>query len=119
MSAATTSSSSQPGRSSAKPKLISEAEVTRMANALKAERALSATLVTDHVGAIERALGSGDIDDAYETFSSWIRQESRYAKAQRATNMNELVETMLNMIDWMYDRIPRAAVKTAAEMTMS
>ena len=104
--------------SAANPKLFSESEVTSMVNALKAEGALKTELVTDHVEMISRALGSGDIDDAYETFTSWIKQEARYAKAQRATNMNELVQTMLTMMDWMYDRIPRAAVKSAAGMAM-
>jgi len=118
MSAAAESPRSQLARNRTKATVISEVEVTRMTNALKAEGALKTNVVTDHVGAIERALGTGDIDDAYESFSSWIRQEARYAKAQRATNMNELVHTMLTMIDWMYDRIPRAAVKTAAEMGM-
>jgi hypothetical protein len=100
----------------ASPKVFSESEVTRMVNALKAEGALRSDLVSDHVEMISRALGTGDIDDAYATFTDWIRQEARYAKAQRATNMNELVQTMLTMIDWMYDRIPRAAVKSAAQM---
>lgn len=71
--------------------------------------------ISSRMDSIHSDLMAGDIDAAYDTFTNWIRQEARYAKAERTTNMVELVKTMLEMIDWMHERVPRSIVKAAAQ----
>jgi hypothetical protein len=89
-------------------------EVVRMGHEIRAQGAVPKEDATQRVNAIQASLMNGDIDDAYATFTDWIKREARYAKADRGANVNELVSTMLNMMDWMYDRVPRSIVKSAS-----
>ena len=59
--------------------------------------------------AIRRLLDDGDIEAAYDRFAEWIRREARYAGAGRSANLHELMESMLHMLGWMYERVASAA----------
>ncbi len=75
---------------------------------------LAKDVASGHASRIESYLADGDVERAYEEFSEWIRREARYAGAGRSTNLGDLVASMLGMLDWMYERVPRRMARVAA-----
>ena len=70
--------------------------------------------VEEYASEIAERLSEGELDDAFERFGEWARREARYAAQGYAANIGPLVETMMQMIGWMYPRVPREAVRSAA-----
>lgn len=70
--------------------------------------------VADYTTQISSALDDGEIDAAVDTFRAWLTREARYASHGHEANLGELVETMLGLIGWMHERVPRSLVRTAA-----
>lgn len=73
-----------------------------------------ATEVEEYAEEIKSALAHGEIDDAYEHFQEWASREARYARHGHAANLGPLLEMMLDLIGWMYPRVPREMVRVAA-----
>lgn len=63
---------------------------------------------------IEGALSRGDVDAAYDRFQEWIARETRRASCGGATNVVPLMGTMLYMLSWMHERVPRSMSVVAA-----
>lgn len=104
----------QSQRNDGLPAIVDPVDAEHMLGAEPQDAGLESHLAAERMQSIHADLAQGEIDRAYATFTDWIRQEARYAKADRQTNMRELVASMLEMIGWMYGRVPRSMVKSAA-----
>jgi hypothetical protein len=78
------------------------------------EPGLDADAIDAYTSEIRESLSAGEIEAAYGRFNDWLVREARYAKAGRATNMPELTTTMLELLGWMYERVPRTIVRSVA-----
>jgi hypothetical protein len=78
------------------------------------EPGLDADAIDAYTSEIRESLKAGEIETAYGRFNDWLVREARYAQAGRATNMPELTTTMLELLGWMYERVPRTIVRSVA-----
>ncbi|HVV57110.1 MAG TPA: hypothetical protein VHC45_02020 [Gaiellaceae bacterium] len=80
------------------------------------EPGLDADVIDAYTTEIRESLNAGEIEAAYARFNDWLVREARYAKAGRTTNMPELTATMLELLGWMYERVPRTIVRSVASV---
>lgn len=78
------------------------------------ERGVPAPEVEAYVAEIHEALELGDVEEAYACLRDWLAREARHAGAGRTSNLAEVMQTVLEMLAWTVERVPRTLSRRPA-----